>query len=399
MRVLGRAGSGRRFGLASWLGRRVRRVATGTGMLALAVPLAWPSGAGGQHLQVPTPASVRSGVVRLAAWVSGDSPPPPSVPQQQEGTAPGRQHQVPAAVTRAVARATGHAAGKGPGQLPDYAFPAAKVKQHVTGLADLGGPGSYSPATSTLVPSGTTAASQLYRNADGSYTRLESATGTTGAGTLTFSGPAGVGVPRTRVTSASLQVLETWAGQCPATATVDVTDASGQQVGHWAGKPPASGCGNGSAGGWVSVPVSAAGLRALDSQAGAQLTVTPLSPPAPAAVTPAVPSPASSATATPSVAGTTPAVSGSTAASGPATVGASQAGGSAEAFSVSALGASPADPGDLYGQPVGLGGDRPRGLRRDPGREGEGRDPAHLPARRGRLSRGWRRGAHGDGGG
>ncbi len=243
-------------------------------------------------------------------------------------------------MTRAVARATGHAPGKGPGQLPMYAFPAAKVKQHVTGLADLGGPGSYNPATSTLVPSGTTATSQLYRNADGSYTRLESATGTTGAGTLTFSGPAGVGVPRTRVTSASLQVLETWAGQCPATATVDVTDASGSQVGHWAGKPPASACGNGSAGGWVSVPVSAAGLRALNSQAGAQLTVTPLSPPAPAAVTPAAPSPASSATATspatvsPS-AGTTPAVSGSAAATGPA-------GGSAEALSVSALDASPA---------------------------------------------------------
>jgi hypothetical protein len=66
-------------------------MATGTGMLALAVPLAWSSGAGGQHLQVPTPASVRSEVIRLAGWVSGDSPPPPSVPAQQAGKAPGAQ--------------------------------------------------------------------------------------------------------------------------------------------------------------------------------------------------------------------------------------------------------------------------------------------------------------------
>ena len=135
MRVAGRAGSGRRFRLASWLGRRVRQVATGTGMLALAVPLAWPSGAGGQHLSVPTPASVRSEAIRLADWVAGNRPPPPSVPAQQAGRAPGIQHQVPAAVTRAIARAEGRAAAQAPGQLPLYSFPGARVKQHVTGAA------------------------------------------------------------------------------------------------------------------------------------------------------------------------------------------------------------------------------------------------------------------------
>ena len=155
MRVVRRAGSGRRFRLASWLGRRVRRAATGTGMLALAVPLAWPSGAGGQHLPVPTPTSVRSEVVRLADWVVGDSPPPPSVPAQRAGKAPGRQHQVPAAVTRAIARAEGRAASQAPGQLPLYTFPGARVKQHVTGRRSsrrLAGTQPASPPAATPTP-------------------------------------------------------------------------------------------------------------------------------------------------------------------------------------------------------------------------------------------------------
>ena len=121
MRVAGRAVSGRRFRLAGWLGRRVRRVATGTGMLALAVPLAWPSGAGGQHLNVPTASSVRSGVVRLADWVAGDAAPPPTVPVQQSGTAAGKPSLVPASATRGLTHVTGHAPGQGKGQLPHWA--------------------------------------------------------------------------------------------------------------------------------------------------------------------------------------------------------------------------------------------------------------------------------------
>ena len=180
------------------------------------------------------------------------------------------------------------------------------MKRHVTGLADLGVASSFNPVTSTLVPSGTTASTDLYRNADGSYTRLEypgavnrrDATGAwvpigtvatgsasgglpaagagtrTAPGTLAFSGPSGVGVTGTHVTSASLEVLEAWTGQCPATATVNVSDASGHQVGRWAGKPPASACGSGAKGGWISVPVSGAGLRALSAQPGARLTVS-----------------------------------------------------------------------------------------------------------------------------
>ena len=58
MRVAGRAGFGRRSGLLRRLGGQVRRVGTGTGVLALAVPLAWPSGAAGQHLDLPSAASI-----------------------------------------------------------------------------------------------------------------------------------------------------------------------------------------------------------------------------------------------------------------------------------------------------------------------------------------------------
>ncbi|HTU04868.1 MAG TPA: hypothetical protein VMG13_04880, partial [Trebonia sp.] len=76
-------------------------------MLALAVPLAWPSGAGGQHLSVPAAGSVRSGVVRLADWMVGDSGPALVLPQQQSGTASLKPHIVPFSVTRNVKHAIG----------------------------------------------------------------------------------------------------------------------------------------------------------------------------------------------------------------------------------------------------------------------------------------------------
>ena len=226
---------GRSRGQRSWLTRRISVV-----VLALAVlPMLLGAGSASGQAPMPSAAGIRSAAVRLADWVAGRTPPKPAVPQQQAGKAPGRQHQVPAAVTRAVARAHGRAPGKGAGQLPAYAFHAARVKRYVTGTADLGGPDSFSPASSKLVPSGATATSELYRNSDGSYTRLEyPQPAATGSGTLAFSGPSGVGVKGTHVTSASLRVLETWAGRCPASAAVSVSDASGQRVGDWAGRPP-----------------------------------------------------------------------------------------------------------------------------------------------------------------
>lgn len=190
----------------------------------------------------------------LATIVS--SAPPPPAPKQQTGTAPGKQAQVPAAVTRAVARAAGRAAGKGAGQLPAATFAAAKFGRHVTGAADPGGADSYRPSTSKPVAAGST----LYRNADGSYTRLDSPT--SGSGPLTFTSPvAGVGVKGTRVTSATLRLP----GTCPGTVTV--TDSSGRTVGRSGGKSCAD---DGSA----SVPINATGLQALDAKPGATFTVT-----------------------------------------------------------------------------------------------------------------------------
>lgn len=117
MRVAWRAGNKRLSVLLRRMGRRARRVTTGTGMLALAVPLAWPAGAGGQHLDIPSAGSVRSGIVRLADFVSGQSNPAPTVPAQQAGTAPAHPGQVPASVTRAVARAQGSAPFSVPGDI------------------------------------------------------------------------------------------------------------------------------------------------------------------------------------------------------------------------------------------------------------------------------------------
>ena len=141
---------------------------------------------------MPTLTGIRGDVARLADWVTGRTAPKPGVPQQQTGRAPGKQNQVPAAVTRAVARARGHGPGKGPGQLPDTRSPGAKAKGHVTGAAAAGGPGSYNPRRASWCRRGDVRNSQLYRNADGSYTRLESPGPVPGAArTLAFPGCRG----------------------------------------------------------------------------------------------------------------------------------------------------------------------------------------------------------------
>jgi RHS repeat-associated protein len=122
-------------------------------MLALVMlPMLMGAGSASGQAPMPTAAGIRDAIVRLADWVTGRTPPKPPVPRQLAGKAPGRQHQVPAAVTRAVARAHGRAPGKGPGQLPAYAYPAAKVKRHVTGVVGLGGANSYNAMTSKPAP-------------------------------------------------------------------------------------------------------------------------------------------------------------------------------------------------------------------------------------------------------
>ena len=172
MRVAGRKGDGQRPGLLRRLVRRqLRRTATGVGLLALAVPLAWPSGAAGQHLAVPSASSVRAEAVRLASFVTGSGSPAPTVPVQQTGTAAGVKQRVPASQTAGLKHATGHAAGAGKGQLPDW--PGARGPGgSAKGTFTAGGAGrGFDPATSTLVAADTTAQSDTYQNADGSLTR------------------------------------------------------------------------------------------------------------------------------------------------------------------------------------------------------------------------------------
>jgi large repetitive protein len=172
MRVAGRKGDGQRPGLLRRLVRRqIRRTVTGAGVLALAVPLAWPSGAAGQHLPVPSASSVRSGAVRLADFVTSSGSPAPAVPVQQEGTAAGAGQRVAASQTSGLKHATGHAAGTGKGQLPGWAGahgPSGSPKGTFTAGPAVRG---FDPATSTLVAADTTAQSDTYQNADGSLTR------------------------------------------------------------------------------------------------------------------------------------------------------------------------------------------------------------------------------------
>src|SRR5271166_3909683 len=102
----------------------------------------------------------------LTAWLTGDTAPSPKLPVQETGTAAGRPHLVPASATRSVSKAAGHAPGRGPGQLPAYAPHPPSGHTLVTGPAATDGSTSFSPQTSTLVASGSTATSSLYRNKD-----------------------------------------------------------------------------------------------------------------------------------------------------------------------------------------------------------------------------------------
>jgi RHS repeat-associated protein len=148
--------------------RRFRsRFGSRLAVLALVVPLAFPgAGVSGQQLRFPSAASVRSAGVRLVDWLTDHHSPGPSVPRQEAGSAAGKTHSVPAAQTRDVARARGLKPGKGAGQLPAYAAHGPSARKFTTPSR-----AGFNPKTSTLVASGTTATSDLYKNADGSYTR------------------------------------------------------------------------------------------------------------------------------------------------------------------------------------------------------------------------------------
>lgn len=114
---------------------------------ASAVSAGWPSLPGLRGLLLGTPA--------------------PQVPRQETGSAAGLGHYVPASATRA-GRGSGRPPGTGEGQLPPYHPHAQPGHRYHTGPA----PAGFNRVTSHLVRPATTVTSGLYRNADGSYTRL-----------------------------------------------------------------------------------------------------------------------------------------------------------------------------------------------------------------------------------
>src|SRR5579859_5716396 len=117
---------------------------------ASAMPLHWPS------LSLP----------RLGAWLAGS--PTLRVPVEHGGTAAGRPHYAPARATMAH-RGAGRRPGRGPGQLPPYHPYRQPVHRYLTrALAGVG----FNPVTSRFVASGSGATASLYRNRDGSYTKM-----------------------------------------------------------------------------------------------------------------------------------------------------------------------------------------------------------------------------------
>lgn len=101
---------------------------------------------------------------QLRSWFS--EPSWGSLPRQATGTAAGHGHTASAASTRA-GRGAGHPPGQGRGQLARYAPLKYLVKQGPSGHGQAG----FAAATSKRVAAKSTANSDYYQNADGSYTR------------------------------------------------------------------------------------------------------------------------------------------------------------------------------------------------------------------------------------
>jgi len=125
----------------------------------------------------PQPDSVRVGaggfpVSWLWSWLEVPGvwagPPMPPTPKQASGTAAGKDHYVSSAATRA-GKGSGGPRGKGVGELDPYQPHRQSVTPVTTGPARHGD--GFNPATSKRVASAASATSDVYANADGSYTR------------------------------------------------------------------------------------------------------------------------------------------------------------------------------------------------------------------------------------
>ncbi len=101
---------------------------------------------------------------RIVQWF--EHPDWGALPQQSSGTAAGHGHSATAASTRAGGGA-GHPAGRGTGQLPPYAPLARLVKQGRSGTEHRG----FDARTSERIAAKSSATSNYYQNADGTFTR------------------------------------------------------------------------------------------------------------------------------------------------------------------------------------------------------------------------------------
>jgi RHS repeat-associated protein len=140
--------------------QRLPRLATWT--LAIWLPLAGLAPAAGATASAwPS--------ISLAGLFSALTAGPPHwghVPRQQAGTAAHRPHAASAGSTRA-GRGTGRPPGRGAGQLAGYAPLKPRVAAGPSGQAVTG----FNARTSRRIASKSTATSDYYQNADGSYTR------------------------------------------------------------------------------------------------------------------------------------------------------------------------------------------------------------------------------------
>jgi RHS repeat-associated protein len=131
---------------------------------------AWAPAAGAATLSQRWPSPSLAG---LRSWLAGPGPaarlPAEAMGHVSKAARMGRQ--VPSAVTRAGrGRGRGRAPGRGRGQLPLYRPHAVRARRDVTPTE--GTAGGFSLKSSRLVSSAMTATSDLYKNANGTYTRL-----------------------------------------------------------------------------------------------------------------------------------------------------------------------------------------------------------------------------------
>lgn len=151
----GRGFGGRRTG--RWLTRGVALVVVIVWSLTFAMSAADAADLPLQSFRLPSFAQLTSWL-RAPSWGR--------LPRQAIGTAAGHGHAASAALTRAN-RGAGHPPGRGRGQLPAYAPLKRLVKQGPSGHGVVG----FVAATSRRMASKSTANSDYYQNADGSYTR------------------------------------------------------------------------------------------------------------------------------------------------------------------------------------------------------------------------------------